>query len=130
MTYEVTTIGNVVEGTAPCGACSARRGPMGMGSVEDFGWFFPALWPAMLARRAARGDASANVLPGTSIVEEIAKRLGLNPVAFALGVTGYDGIGEYWPAVRNVSLAAALAGAAYAGARYVRGKKRGKKHVR
>lgn len=119
---EVTTIGNVID--KPLCGCKGFGSSRRMGNLDDFAILFPPLWPFLIGRKAAGA-----VAPSGSFLDDLANRLGLNPIAFVIGTTGYSGMGEYWPAVRNVGLAAAFGAAAVAAAHAVR-KRKGKKHVR
>lgn len=125
MTYEVETIGNVVEGTA-C-ACNKPRRTIGDLNLDDLGWLFPPLWPVVLGRKVAQAATGG---PSTSVIQELADQLGINPVAFAIGATGYAGIEEYVPAARVVGVVAAVAGAVLVARELAKKSKKRGKHVR
>lgn len=148
--YNVTTIGDV-EGVleepaaTPCGCHGPKAAPCGCGpktstiaGLEDWLLLNPATWPTWVAKRVAvevaKRATGKDPVPTPSAIDELAKTLGIDPVALVLGGTGYDGWGRHWDTMKIVGgvgvLAAVVAWWRFRSGRGARAAGRSKRHVR
>lgn len=142
--YQVTTIGDVEgvleDAKPPCGCHGPTPAPCGcspkttIAGLEDWLLLNPATWPTWVAKRVAveiaKKATGKDPAPTPSAIDELAKTLGIDPVALVLGGTGYDGWGRHWDTMTVIGGVGVVA-AAIAYFKFGRGRAAGRsKHVR
>jgi hypothetical protein len=135
--YPVTTIGELAPpASSSCtssacacdGACkraSSSSSSSSMRGLEELTILYnPLAWAAQkligagIARATGTDDGAQ---PGA--LDRLAETLGVDPVEVAIELTGFSGLGRYWPALQMIGGAAAIGGAAYLGVRAMRKRK-------
>jgi hypothetical protein len=131
--YPVTTLGELgdappLEGelleAKPKACCNACARPT-IGALEDLAVLYnPIVWAAQKligAGLAHATDDDGSTKPGA--IDQLARALGIDPVEVAIELTGYSGLGRYWPAMKVAGGAAAIGGAAYLAARAIKARR-------
>jgi len=142
--YPVTTIGDPELGelggeAAPlegelldpkpcCTACGAKK--PSMHGLEDLTILYnPLAWAAQKLIDAGishvTGKDGSTENPGAA--DQLANALGIDPVEVAIELTGFSGIGRYWPAMKLIGGATAIGGAAYLAARAIQARRKPKR---
>lgn len=132
--YPVTTIGELAPPSSSSCACTTTTPatpPRTMRGLEDLGVLYnPIAWAAEKLIGAGLAHATGTddtTKPGA--LDRLAAAFGVDPVELAIELTGYSGVGRYWPAMQIVGGAAALGGAAYLAARAIN-KRRSKRKAK
>jgi hypothetical protein len=138
--YPVTTMGELAvaacelatsspSSSSAC-ACNApaTSSPATMRGFDDLAVLYnPIVWAAQkligagIARVTGKEDDADAAHPG--VLDHLARALGVDPVEVAIELTGYSGVGRYWPAMRIAGGAAAIGGAAYLAARALKARR-------
>lgn len=144
MSYPVTTMGELAVAvaeladehaptSASSSSCACKAPPAASPTMRGFDdlavLYNPIVWAAQklvgagIAHVTGKDPSEETDGAHPGMLDHLASALRVDPVALAIELTGYSGVGRYWPALKFAGGAAAIGGVAYLAARAIKSRR-------